>query len=122
MTTQNKELKEQSFAFKVDELGWGLTGYADPWYQGTTSNITAWDDVLTIKNPYNPLVEILRAISERFEDKNISIKEDIRALLDKTPNLDQVDISDELNMDLRLVSKMCAELLSEGKIRRKIDE
>ncbi len=46
------------------------------------------------------------------------IKEQIRALLDKTPNLDQVDIANRLNRDLGLVCQLCDELLAEGKIKR----
>ena len=50
-------------------------------------------------------------------DPNDVTKKQIRDLLDKKPNLDQVDIADELNLDLEVVCRMCDELLAEHKIK-----
>lgn len=48
---------------------------------------------------------------------NEPAKNAIRILLDKIPNLDQIDIADELNLDLELVCRACGELLAERKIK-----
>ncbi len=48
---------------------------------------------------------------------NEPVKNAIRNLLDKKPNLDQVDIADELNLDLELVCRVCSELVAEGKVK-----
>lgn len=54
---------------------------------------------------------------DNFWNPNKVIEKQIRLLLRQTPNLDQVDIADELNLDLELVCRICGELLSENKIK-----
>lgn len=66
--------------------------------------------------------KMMASIDYKFNNlwnPNEVLKNRIRSLLDKKPNLDQVDIADKLNLDLELVCQMCRELLDEGKIRIK---
>ncbi|HLD35522.1 MAG TPA: hypothetical protein VJC37_02285 [Planctomycetota bacterium] len=70
------------------------------WFQESKQKMSAIDsDFGSLWNPNEPA------------------KNAIRNLLDKKPNLDQIDITDELNLDLELVCQVCGELLVEGKIK-----